>query len=228
MPVAEPQTSAGTEARLVGALREGDPTAFESLVDRYSPAMLRVATMYAGTRAVAEEVVQETWLAVLQGVENFEGRSSLRTWIFKILTNIASTRGARERRSTPFSCFGDENGSAEGPAVDPDRFLGEDHHLAGHWAIAPTAWPTPEAGLLQGETREVILAAIERLPEAQRIVVSLRDIYGWPAGEVCTALEISEGNQRVLLHRARSKLRGAIERHLGATEVLAEAAETEA
>jgi RNA polymerase sigma-70 factor, ECF subfamily len=217
MPVLDPDRTRTVDQRRVEALRAGDESEFDALVAEHSPAMLRVATTHVRTRAVAEEVVQETWLAVLQGIDRFEGRSSLRTWIFKILTNTAATRAAREHRSVPFSSLGDADG-AEGPVVDADRFLPDDHRFAGHWAIGPTAWTTPEEGLLQGETREVIVSAIERLPLTQRTVVALRDIYGWPADEVCDALEISEGNQRVLLHRGRSKVRGALERHLGAVE----------
>jgi RNA polymerase sigma-70 factor (ECF subfamily) len=218
MPVLDPARTPTGDQRRVEALRAGDESAFEALVSEHGPSMLRVATMYVRVRAVAEEVVQETWLAVLQGIDRFEGRCSLRTWIFKILTNTAATRAGREHRSVPFSSLGDADSAAEGPVVDADRFLPDDHRFASHWAIGPTAWKSPEEGLLQGETREVIVSAIERLPVAQRTVIALRDIYGWPAEEVCDALEISEGNQRVLLHRGRSKVRGALERHLGAVE----------
>jgi RNA polymerase sigma-70 factor (ECF subfamily) len=204
------------EQRLIESLKAGDERAFASLMDEHSSSLLRLATTYVGGRAVAEEVVQETWLAVIKGLDRFEGRSSLKTWIFRILTNTASTRGERERRMMPFSALARED---EESSVDQDRFFPPDHaRYPDHWAIGPTAWETPEDGLLSGETREVILAAIEELPEAQRTVVTLRDIEGWPADEVCDALEVSEGNQRVLLHRARSKVRTALERHLGAVE----------
>jgi RNA polymerase sigma-70 factor, ECF subfamily len=180
--------------------------------------MIRVAMAYVPSRAAAEEAVQEAWIAVLRGIDGFEGRSSLKTWIFRILTNVAMRSGARERRSMPFSALAAAE-ATDGPTVDPDRFLPADHELfAGHWAVAPTRWPTPEEGLLAGETREVIAAAIAELPDAQRTVIALRDVEGWSAEEVREALEISDGNQRILLHRARSRVRGAIESYYGAVE----------
>jgi RNA polymerase sigma-70 factor, ECF subfamily len=199
---------------VIDALRRGDEAAFRALLELHSPALLRVALTYVPSRAVAEEVVQETWIAVIRGIDGFEGRSSLKTWIFTILTNIASRGGGRERRSTPFSALAREEGESGGPSVDPDRFLPSDHdRYPDHWAIAPTRWPTPEEGLLSGETRDVIVSAIEALPPAQRTVISLRDIEGWDADEVSEALQISAGNQRVLLHRARSRVRAALERY---------------
>jgi RNA polymerase sigma-70 factor (ECF subfamily) len=208
------------DAELLARLRDGDEAAFAELIDRYSSALLRVAMVYTASRAVAEEVVQETWLGVLRGVGRFEGRSSLKTWIFKILTNIATTRAARERRSVPFSSLVEREVAEGGGSVDPDRFFPPDHdRWPGHWALGPTPWETPEERLLAGETRTVILRAIEQLPAAQRSVVTLRDIEGWPSEEVCEALGVSEGNQRVLLHRARSRLRTALERHFEAVEL---------
>jgi RNA polymerase sigma-70 factor, ECF subfamily len=202
----------------IAALRGGDETALAALVDRHTPALLRVARTYVPSRAVAEEVVQETWIAVLRGIDGFEGRSSLKTWIFRILVNVAMRHGSRERRSVPFAALAAAEDTGE-PSVDPDRFLPPDHELyPGHWAIAPTRWPTPEEGLLAGETRAVIAAAIEALPDAQRTVMSLRDVEGWTAEEVCDALELSAGNQRVLLHRARSRVRAAVEEYYGAVE----------
>jgi RNA polymerase sigma-70 factor, ECF subfamily len=207
-----------SDADLVAALRRGDEAAFAELIDRHSPAMIRVAMAYVPSRAAAEEVVQEAWIGVLRGIEKFEGRSSLKTWIFRILTNVAMRSGARERRSTPFSALAAAEDTGE-PTVDPDRFLPADHELfPGHWAIMPARWPTPEEGLLAGETREVIARAIEELPKAQRTVISLRDVEGWSSEEVSDALEITPGNQRVLLHRARSKVRTAIEEYYGAVE----------
>jgi RNA polymerase sigma-70 factor, ECF subfamily len=205
---------------LLAALRRGDEAAFRELIDAYSAALLRVARLYVDSRSVAEEVVQETWLGVLRGLDRFEGRSSLKTWIFKILTNVAISRGARERRTIPFSALAEaEVGDGEA-AVDADRFLPADHdRWPHHWALGPTRWETPEEGLLSGETRELILEAIEALPPAQRTVITLRDVQGWPSEEVCDALGLSEGNQRVLLHRARSKVRTALERHFGAVEL---------
>jgi RNA polymerase sigma-70 factor (ECF subfamily) len=203
---------------LIAALRDGDEHAFAGLVDRHSSAMVRVAMAYVPSRAAAEEVVQETWIAVMRGIDKFEGRASLRTWVFRILINVAMRAGARERRSIPFSALAEAEATSE-PSVDPDRFLPADHALfPGHWAIMPTRWPTPEEGLLSGETREVITAAIAELPAAQRTVIALRDVEGWSSEEVAKALEISAGNQRILLHRARSRVRNAIEAYHGAVE----------
>jgi RNA polymerase sigma-70 factor, ECF subfamily len=198
---------------VIDALRRGDEATFRELIDTYSSPLLRVAMAYVPSRAVAEEVVQETWLAVMNGLDRFEGRSSLKTWIFRILTNLAMTRGTRERRSVPFSALAAAEDTGE-PSVEPDRFLPADHEWGGHWAQPPERWQTPEEGLLSGELREVIAAAIRELPVAQRTVIALRDVEGWPAEDVAAALEISEGNQRVLLHRARTKVRAAIERYV--------------
>ncbi len=177
--------------------------------------MIHVAMAYVPSRAAAEEAVQETWIAVMRGISGFEGRSSLKTWIFRILTNVAMRSGARERRSVPFSALAEDTGE---PSVDPARFLPADHErFPGHWAVPPVRWPTPEEGLLAGETREVITAAIAELAPAQRTVIALRDIEGWSSEEVSEALEISAGNQRVLLHRARSRVRAAIERYCEGT-----------
>jgi RNA polymerase sigma-70 factor, ECF subfamily len=198
----------------IDALRRGDEAALRALMDRYGATMLRVALPFVRSRAVAEEVVQETWLGLTRSLDRFEGRSSLKTWLFRILVNTAMTHGRKERRSLPFSALAAADPDA--PSVDPDRFLPPDHdRFPGHWALPPARWETPEEGLLSGETRRVILAAIEDLPPAQRTVIALRDIEGWPADEVSVALEISEGNQRVLLHRARAKVRGELERYFG-------------
>jgi RNA polymerase sigma-70 factor, ECF subfamily len=203
---------------LVVALRSGDEKAFAALVDLHTPALIRAALAYVPSRAVAEEVVQETWIAVMRGIDGFAGRSSLKTWIFRILTNVALRRGARERRSVPFAALAAAENTDE-PSVDPERFLPADHErFPGHWALPPTRWPTPEEGLLSGETRAVIVAAIGELPGAQRTVLTLRDIEGWSSEEVCKALEITPGNQRILLHRARTRLRAAIEDYFGAVE----------
>jgi RNA polymerase sigma-70 factor, ECF subfamily len=215
-----PRPDAQDEEALIAALRNGDEQAFAALVDLHTPALLRVARAYVPSRAVSEEVVQETWIGVMRGIDGFEGRSSLKTWIFRILTNVAKRRGSRERRSVPFAALAAAEDTGE-PSVDPDRFLPADHELfPGHWLFMPSRWPTPEEGLLSGETREVIVAAIEELPEAQRTVLALRDIEGWSSEEVSTALEISAGNQRVLLHRARARVRTAIEDYFGAVEAI--------
>jgi RNA polymerase sigma-70 factor, ECF subfamily len=199
---------------LVSALRRGDEATFAVLVDAWSPGLMRMAQMFVRDRAVAEEVVQETWIAVLRGIDRFEGRSSLKTWVYRIVMNTAKTRARREARSIPFSAAagGDE------PSVDPDRFLGPEHRRHGGWSLGPGEWPTPEEELLSGETREVIMRAIDELPDSQRAVITMRDVEGLPSDAVAAALEITEGNERVLLHRARSKVRRAIERHLGAVE----------
>ena len=196
-----------TEASLIADLRAGDEAAFRSLIEMYHALLVRVARMYVSTEAVAEEVAQETWLAVFEGIGRFEGRSSLKTWLFRILTNRAKSRGIREGRSLPFSSL-----EREEPAVDPDRFHGGDHNWPGHWAAPPSGFP--EERLLAAETRAVLEEAIAKLPPAQRTVISLRDVEGWSAEEVCNALTLTETNQRVLLHRARSAVRSALERYL--------------
>jgi RNA polymerase sigma-70 factor (ECF subfamily) len=203
------------DSEIVAALKRGDESVFSNLVDAYSPGLIRMAQMFVRDRAAAEEVVQETWLAVLRGIDRFERRASLKTWIFRILINTATTRGQREARSIPFSAAA----AAHEAAVDPDRFLPADHRYPGGWMMAPSEWRTPEDELIGGETRDAILRAIDQLPDAQRVVITMRDVEGFPADEVADALGISDGNQRVLLHRARSKVRGAIEAHLGAIEL---------
>ena len=201
------------ERRLVDALRAGDESAFTRLVQEYGPAMLRVARMFVSSRAVAEEVVQEAWVGVLKGIGRFEGRSSLKTWIFRILTNTAKTRAVREGRSVPFSSLAGED--EEGGAVDADRFLGDDTRFPGHWAAPPQRWEAaPEGRLLAAETLEVLEREISKLPANQAVVVTMRDVEGFDADEVCNALDISETNQRVLLHRARTKLRRALEEYM--------------
>jgi RNA polymerase sigma-70 factor (ECF subfamily) len=192
------------DARLVERLRARDDSAFAELVRRYHPSLLRFARTFVPTTALAEDVVQETWLGVLKGIDRFEGRSSLKTWIFRILANTAKTRAQREARSIPFSSLDDE-GSFE-PTVERERF-----GAAGHWAVPPRAWP--DERLLSAETRLVLEQAIEELPPTQRTVISLRDIEGWSADEVRNVLELSETNQRVLLHRARAKVRRALEQY---------------
>ena len=202
------------QASLVDALRGGDERAFAALVDELSGAMLRVARIYVPTRALAEEVVQDTWLAVLQGLDRFEGRSSLKTWIFRILMNRAMTRGQREHRTVPFSSLFDPAREPGEPAVNAARFQDAADEHPGGWRQHPSRWEgAPEARLLSKETA-LVSAAIEGLPPAQREVIELRDVEGWDSKEVCNVLRISETNQRVLLHRARSKVRRALEPYL--------------
>lgn len=199
-----------SDAELIGALRAGDETAFAALVERYHASLLRVARLYVSSAAVAEEVAQETWLGVLNGIDRFEERSSLKTWIFRILTNIAKTRGVREGRSVPLSSLAGEDDEA---AVDPDRFHPPDaERAARHWAVPPAIWSTePEERLLSGEVRDLILRTIDGLPPNQRAAITLRDVEGWSSEEVRNELGVAETNQRVLLHRARSKVRQALE-----------------
>ena len=199
------------EMELVRALRDGEEAAFVQLVDSFGASMQRVAALYVRDRAIVQEVVQDTWVALLGGIDRFEGRSSLRTWLFSILVNIAKTRGVRESRSVPFAAIADDNDSDQ-VSVPSDRFLAEGSAWVGHWASAPPEWNLPLERLLSSEVRHVIAVAIEELPDMQRRVVSLRDVEGWSSEEVCNVLELSETNQRVLLHRARSKLRDAIDR----------------
>jgi RNA polymerase sigma-70 factor (ECF subfamily) len=201
-----------SDAGLVAALRAGDEGAFLALVGAHNAAMVRVARSYVPSEAVAQEVVQETWLAVLEGLDRFEGRSTLQTWIFRILINRARTRGARERRSMPLS---DVSNVEDEPSVDPARFRGEGGTYPGDWSSLPTRWDElPEARLESKETLEHIRTAIESLPQNYREVITLRDIEGWSSADVCNALGLSETNQRVLLHRARSRVRRALERYL--------------
>ena len=201
------------ELALIGRLRDGDERAFEALVERHYGTMLAVAQTYVKTRAIAEEVVQEAWLGVLKGLHGFEGRSSLKTWILRILVNTAKTRGVREARSVPFASLAAD---ADEPAVEPERFRGPDDAFPGHWHAYPDDWHRlPETALLERETLEVVVRTIAELPPAQRAVITMRDVEGCDPDEVCMALDISEGNHRVLLHRARSRVRAALERHLG-------------
>jgi RNA polymerase sigma-70 factor, ECF subfamily len=205
-PVAHPPPSP-EERRLVAALRARDEAAFAELIERYHPSLVRLAMSFVSSRAVAEEVAQEAWLGVLKGIDRFEGRSSLRTWIYRILTNTAKTRAQREARSIPFASLG---GGEDGATVDPGRFL-----PAGGWASFPHRWDEmPEARLLGAETQAVIRAAIEQLPHRMSEVIRLRDVEGFPSAEVCELLSVSEANQRVLLHRARAKVRAALETYL--------------
>lgn len=197
---------------MLRALRGGNERVFTELVERWGGAMLRMALVHLDRRAVAEEVVQEAWLTVLRRLDRFEHRSAFRTWVLGIVVNLARSRARAERRLTALASEG-------GTSVEPARFrAGDAAEWPDHWALGPVSWPTPEEELLAGEAREVILRALRELPVAQREVIVLRDLEGCSAAETCHVLGLSDANQRVLLHRARSRVREAIEAYFGATE----------
>jgi RNA polymerase sigma-70 factor (ECF subfamily) len=203
----------GREHDVVEALRAGDERAFAAVVDELSPGMLRMARHYVRTDAAAEEVVQEAWLVVVNGLDDFEGRSTLRTWVFGIVINIARGQGVRDARTVPFAALVDEGAE---PAIGPERFLPADHdRWPGHWAIGPAPWP--DHALETAEALAVLREAVAALPEAQRAVITLRDVVGCSAEETCNALGLSATNQRVLLHRARTRVRVALETYFEAT-----------
>ncbi|NYJ08574.1 RNA polymerase sigma factor [Petropleomorpha daqingensis] len=202
------------QAVLLERLRAGDRTAFAELVDAWSPVLLRVALLHVSTRASAEEVVQDTWLAVIGQLDRFEGRSSLRTWVFRILENQARTRGVREARAVPWSSAFPDQAEDTGPTVDPRRFRGPDDRWPGGWTPAgrPAGWePPPEDAAVAAEIRRELRAALDELPERQRTVVELRDVHGLSSEEICATLGLSPGNQRILLHRGRARLRARLE-----------------
>jgi len=205
-----PQAGVQTDVDLLARLRAGDEQAFAALVDSCHATMLAVAQAHVRSRAIADEVVQEAWIGVIRGLDGFEGRSSLKTWIMRIVVNTAKTRGAREARSVPFASLGPAD-----PAVDPDRFRGPEDPYTGGWKVFPANWHLlPDETLHQRQALGVIVSAIASLPPAQRAVIRMRDVEGCSAEEVCDALGVSAGNQRVLLHRARSRVRSALEEHL--------------
>ncbi len=200
------------ESDLIAALRDGDDAAFALLVDKHTPSMLRVARGYVRSHEVAEEVVQETWIALIEGIDKFEGRSSLRTWLFTVLINISKARGLRERRD-----FDAAVAAFTGGTVDPARFREAGDEYPGHWKPdeVPSPFPdTPEGSVLGDELVDVARRGLDGLPERQRVVVALRDMLGFDAAEVCQFLEISTANQRVLLHRGRAAVRQALEDYL--------------
>ena len=203
-----PERAEGVDEAIVERLLAGDETAFSELVTAHHSSLLRLALTFVSTHAAAEEVVQETWLGVLKGLKSFEGRASLKTWIFRILVNRARTRGVRDGRTVTFSALEDPDGEADTLA---DRFSAQ-----GRWIQPPAMWheQDPEALLLRRETVVCLQDAIASLPSGQRAVVTLRDIEGVEPPEVCTILGITETNQRVLLHRARTKVRASLETHL--------------
>lgn len=213
-PAITPAGMAASDEQTVAALRAGDEGAFRDLFARSYPMMKRVARTYVASDAVAEEIVQETWMAVVTGIERFEGRSALGTWIFSILTNQAKNHSAREKRAVPFSCVAPSD--PEEPAVHPDRFQRDDEAWPGHWATPPRPWQKPERRLLSLEARDHIKGALAQLPERQRLIVGLRDVEGRSAEEVRELLGLSQENQRVLLHRGRSRLRSVLEGYVHA------------
>lgn len=207
--------TAGDESELIDALRDGDESAFAQLVDLHTPAMLRVARGYVPTSEIAEEVVQETWIALLKGIGSFEGRSSLRTWLFTVLINISKKRGLRERRNSDIEVVAFTGGS-----VDPTRFRGSDDPYPGHWLPdeLPSPFPeTPEGSVLGAELIDVARRELDKLPDRQRIVVTMRDMLDLDSSEVCELLDITMANQRVLLHRGRAALRQVLETYLRET-----------
>ena len=210
----EAEAALPDDQALVAALQRGDESAFVALVEAYQGLLIRLAMPYVAHRAMAEDVVQETWLGVLRGLDRFEARSSLKTWICRILVNRARTRAQRDGRLVPFSSFTAADAESDEPVVDPARFY-RSGRFEGHWISMVQSWDElPEESLLSDETRACVQAAIDALPVNQRTVITLRDVEGWASSEVCAALEISEANQRVLLHRARGKVRQALERYL--------------
>ncbi|MGX9791420.1 RNA polymerase sigma factor [Mycobacterium sp. MMS18-G62] len=200
------------ETTLIGALRGGDEAVFAHLVDQHTPSMLRVARGYVPSHEIAEEVVQETWIALLKGIDKFEGRSSLRTWLFTVMINIAKARGIRERRDADTAML-----AFTGGTVDPARFRTGDDPWPGHWREGeePSPFPdTPEGSVLGDELVDVARRELDKLPGRQRAVVTLRDMLGFDSAEVCQLLDITAANQRVLLHRGRAAVRHVLEDYL--------------
>jgi RNA polymerase sigma-70 factor (ECF subfamily) len=201
---------------LVARLRERDEAAFTLMVDAWSGGLLRLARSFVSTTDSAAEVVQETWLGVIQGIARFEGRSSLKAWVYRILVNTAKRRGVRESRTVPWSSL--PAAEDAGPTVDPSRFQGPGEPYEGHWREFPAPWPSPEPAALAGEIRSRVSAALAKLPERQRVVITLRDVEGYSSDEVCAILEITAANQRVLLHRARAFVRCELEAYFAGVE----------
>jgi RNA polymerase sigma-70 factor (ECF subfamily) len=196
---------------VVARLRGRDEAMFAQLIDLWSPGMLRAARAFVSDEHAAQDVVQEAWLGVVRGVDGFEGRSSLRTWTYRILINCAKKRGVRDARTIPVGELASED---HGPTVDPARFRGRGDPYPGHWRAHPPAWPSPEDDAVASETRHHLAAALAGLPARQRIVVTLRDVNGYTSDEVCDLLTISQANQRVLLHRARTAVRAGLATYL--------------
>ncbi len=208
--------AAAEDLARVESLLEGSETEFRELVSTCQPAMLRLANVYAPSPAVAEEIVQESWVAVLDALPDYRGHARLRTWICGILVNIARRYSQRERRAVPLASLAHQGDGGDEPSVSPDRFFSDGDEFAGHWKSMPSDWSAePEVVTLSHELRGVVRDAIDDLPEPQRMVITLRDVESWDTHEVAGLLEITDGHQRVLLHRARSKVRCALEQYLG-------------
>ncbi len=214
----------GDEHALVERLRQGDEVAFGALVDRYHGSFVRTAQGYVRDRSIAEEVAQEAWLGIVRGLHQFAGRASFKTWMFRILVNCAKHRAVRESRSVACSERWDTAEDPLEPAVPSAWFRGSGDQWPGGWVVFPGDWgEEPEQRLVSAETRRELAAMIERLPLRQRQVLVLRDAEGLSASEVCDTLRLSESNQRVLLHRARSRLRRLLSDHLLSGRVTAQA-----
>jgi RNA polymerase sigma-70 factor, ECF subfamily len=203
-----------SDAELVARLRGRDEAAFALVLDAWSGGMSRVARSIVSTHASADEVVQDAWLAVVHAIGTFEARSSLKTWVYRILVNTAKRRAMREGRHVSWSLIPGEDDT---PTVDPARFGGPGDPFPGHWLAFPAPWPSPEQNMLAGEIQAQVEAALAALPERQRVVITLRDVEGYSSDEVCSILEISAANQRVLLHRARAFVRGRLEEYFVAS-----------
>lgn len=205
------------DSELVARLRSRDEDAFALMVGSWSGGMLRLARNFVSTNDSAAEVLQDTWLAVINGLESFEGRSSLKTWVCRILVNTAKRRGVKEGRTIPWSSVHDQ-----GPTVDPAQFLGPESEDPGDWRVFPKPWPmpSPEQEAMTKEIRGVVEKALTQLPERQRIVITLRDIDEYDADEVCSILDLSQANQRVLLHRARAFVRGKLEEYFSTAKAV--------
>lgn len=210
-PANDPALAHAEDRRLLAAICDGDEAAFTTLTTRYQSMLDALARLWTRDAAIAGEVVEETWLAMLEGIEHFVGRSSVRTWLCGLLVNVARARSRKQAPSVPPSLL---DGEGQSPAVDPARFQPEDHPWAGHWLSPPEVWPdVPEQRLLGAELRGALEAAIQRLPEPQREVLLLRDVHGLSGDEVCDVLGLTGADERVLRHRARSNLRNVLEGH---------------
>ena len=206
------ESTHASDAAIVAALRNGENWAFQQLIDQHQALMLRVAGSYVKTPAVAQEVVQDTWLSVFRGIGSFEARSSLKTWIFRILVNRAKSRGAGESRSVPFSSLA---------SADTEWSVAETDALIHRACVTPVESNSPEHRLISREVIEHAVTAMEELPDSQRQVIAMRDLHGCSSDEVCSALGISGGNQRVQLHRARASVKRELERYFSAEPLVA-------